>query len=42
MLEYAMKIVEKMLKKRLRDTVNLDELQFGFMLGKKQFRLFLG
>ena len=29
---HAMKIVERVLEKRLLDIVNLDELQFGFML----------
>ena len=28
-----MKIVERVLQKRLRNTVNVDELQFGFMPG---------
>ena len=34
LLKHAMKIVERVLK-RLRDIVYLDELQFGFMLGKE-------
>ena len=34
LLKHAMKIVEKVLEKRLQDTVNLDELQFGIMLKK--------
>ena len=34
LLEHAMKIVEKVLEKRLRCMVNVDEMQFGFMPGK--------
>ena len=33
LLEYAMKIVEKVLKKRLRHMVKMKEMQFGFMPG---------
>ena len=34
LLEYAMKIVERMLERRIRTLVNLNEMQFGFMPGK--------
>ena len=33
-LEHAMKIVERVLEKRLRELVKVDDMQFGFMLGK--------
>ena len=31
---YAMKIVERVLEKRLRELVKVDDMQFGFMPGK--------
>ena len=34
LLEHAMKIVERVLKRRIRTLVNLNEMQFGFMPGK--------
>ena len=34
LLEHAMKIVERVLERRIRTLVNLNELQFGFMPGK--------
>ena len=34
LLEHAMKIVEKVLEKRLRKIVTIDDMQFGFMSGK--------
>jgi hypothetical protein len=34
LLEHAMKIVERVLEKRIRKLVNVDEMQFGFMPGK--------
>lgn len=34
LLEHAMKIVERVLEKRIRSMVNVDEMQFGFMPGK--------
>ena len=34
LLDHAMKIVEKVLERRLRCMVNVDEMQFGFMPGK--------
>ena len=34
LLEYAMKIVEKVLERRLQRMVKVDEKQFGFMPGK--------
>ena len=41
LLEHAMKVVERVLEKRLRGIVNLDELHFEFMPEKKQLMLFL-
>ena len=35
LLEHAMKIVERVLKKRIRTLVNLNKMQFGFMPGKR-------
>ena len=34
LLEVTMKIVKKVLEKRIWNIINLDELQFGFMLRK--------
>ena len=34
LLEHAMKIVEKVLEKKMRLMVKVDEMQFGFMPGK--------
>ena len=34
LLEHAMKIVQKVLERRLRSMVKVDEMQFGFMPGK--------
>ena len=34
LLEHAMKIVERVLEKRVRALINLNEMQFGFMPGK--------
>ena len=34
LLEHGIKVVERMLKKRLRTAVNIDEMQMGFMPGK--------
>ena len=34
LLENAMKIVERVLQRRIRTPVNLNEMQFGFMPGK--------
>ena len=34
LLEHGMKIVERVLKKKIRLLVSLDEMQFGFMPGK--------
>ena len=31
LLEHAMKIVERILKRRIRTLINLNEMQFGFM-----------
>ena len=35
LLEYAMRIVERVLERRIRTLVNLNEMQFGFMPGKE-------
>ena len=34
LLEHAMKVIEKVLEKRIRAQVNIDEMQFGFMQGR--------
>ena len=34
LLEYTMKIVEKVLERRFWGMVKVDEMQFGFMPGK--------
>ena len=34
LLEHAMKIVERVLKRRIRELVNFDSMQFGFMPGR--------
>ena len=34
LLEHAMKIVERVLEKRIRELVKADDMQFGFMPGK--------
>ena len=31
LLEHAMKIVERILERRIRTLINLNEMQFGFM-----------
>ena len=36
LLEHAIKIVEKVLERRLRHMMKVDEMQFGFMPGKEQ------
>ena len=35
LLEHAMKIVEKVLQRRIRTLINLNEMQFGFMPGNE-------
>ena len=35
LLEHAMKIVEKVLERRIQTLINLNEIQFRFMSGKK-------
>ena len=34
LLEHAMKIVERVLENRIRGLVMIDDMQFGYMLGK--------
>ena len=34
LLEHTMKIVERVLEKRIRELVNIDSMQFGFMPGR--------
>ena len=34
LLEHGMKVVERLLKKRLRRLVKVEQMQFGFMSGK--------
>ena len=36
LLELAMKIVERLLEKRIRELVNIDSMQFGFMPGREK------
>ena len=33
-LQHAMKIVKRVLERRIRELVNFDSMQFGFMLGR--------
>ena len=35
LLEHAMKMVERVLENRIREFVMIDEMQFGFMPGKR-------
>ena len=35
LLEHAMKIVERVLKRQIRTLINLNRMQFGFMPGKE-------
>lgn len=35
LLEHIIKIVERVMKGRIRAMENLDKIQFGFMLGKR-------
>ena len=37
LLAHATKIVERVLERRIRTVVNLNEMQFGFMPGKEQW-----
>ena len=34
LLEHGMKVVERVLEKRLREIIKIDDMQFGFMPGK--------
>jgi hypothetical protein len=34
LLEYAMKVVERVLESRIREQIRVDEMQFGFRPGK--------
>jgi len=34
LLEYAMKVVEKIFEHRIRQQIEIDDMQFGFMNGK--------
>ena len=34
LLEHAMKVVEKILQQRIRQQIETDDMQFGFMKGK--------
>ena len=34
LLEHAMKIIEKVLERRIRELANIDSMQFGFMPGR--------
>ena len=35
LLEHTMKIVERVLERRIRKSVNIDSMQFGFMPGRE-------
>ena len=35
LIKHAMKIVERVLEKRIRELVNIDSIQFGFMPGRE-------
>ena len=41
LLEHAMKVVERVLEKRIRDQVNINEMQFGFRPEKERQMLSL-
>ena len=34
MLEHAMKVVERIFEHRIRQQIDIDDMQFGFMKGK--------
>ena len=34
MLEHAMKVVERIFEDRIRQQIDIDDMQFGFMKGK--------
>ena len=34
LLEHAMKVVERILENRIRQQIDIDDMQFGFMKGK--------
>ena len=36
LLEHAMKIIEKVLERRLRHMVKVDEIQFGYLCQAKE------
>ena len=40
LLEHAMKIVERVLERRIRELVNIDSMQFGFMPGRRTTDVF--
>ena len=35
LLEHAMKVIERVLERRIREKVKIDAMQFGFMPGKE-------
>ena len=35
LLEHVMKIVERVLERKIRESVNIDSMQFGFMPGRE-------
>ena len=35
LLEHAMKIVERVLDKKIQESVDIDSMQFGFMRGRR-------
>ena len=38
LVEHAMKILERVIERRVRNVVKIDSMQFGFMAGKKHNR----
>ena len=34
LLEHAMKVIERVFKRRIREKIKIDDMQFGFMPGK--------
>ena len=41
LLEHTMKIIERVLKRRIRELVNIDSMRFGFMPGRGVTNSFL-
>ena len=41
LLEHAMKVIEKIFEHRIRQQIEIDDVQFGFMKGKERCRRIL-